>query len=70
VLGEVFQFNPSLIAVGIMASFVAKDGTPNKLASARITAITYIAETKFILRNWVVPFVSKRARAGMNTNYW
>jgi hypothetical protein len=53
-----------------MASFVAKDGTPNKLASARITAITYIAETKFILRNWVVPFVSKRARAGMNTNYW
>jgi hypothetical protein len=42
-----------------MASFVAKEGNPNKLASARITAEHYTAETKFILRNWVVPFVSK-----------
>jgi hypothetical protein len=44
-----FPFNPSLIAVGIPPTFVARDGTPNELASAKTTPKTFVAETKFIL---------------------
>jgi hypothetical protein len=49
--GKVFPFKPSLIAVGIPPTFVARDGTPNELASAKTTPNAFVAETKFILRN-------------------
>lgn len=55
---KVFPFKPSLIAVGIPPTFVARDGTPNELASAKTTPKAFVAETKVYIAKFVLLFTS------------